>query len=140
MSVRVLVIGSGLRTVGGEQAQLGLRYIEDARTAPVYRLFSLEDRWAALVQDADRGTAVAGELVEVPEERLAEIAAGEPDGIALGPIELEDGRTVLAAQGAAAFLDQHAKDITVHGGFAAYLAARDGDAHGSGDAGTTGEP
>ena len=118
-----LVIGSALRSVSNAQAEHGLRFLEEARTAPRYRLYSLEDRWAALVPDDERGIAVPGELVEVADELWDSIVATEPPGIVPGPVELEDGRMVTAALGDEAYLDRHGKDITSYGGFAAYLAA-----------------
>ena len=60
----VLVIGSALRSMGFDQAAAGLTFIEEARTAPRYRLYSLEERWAALVPVEEGGVSVAGELVE----------------------------------------------------------------------------
>jgi hypothetical protein len=119
----VLVIGSALREVCGDQAALGLEFVAEARTAPRYRLYSLEDRWAALVPAEEGGISVPGELVELPEGRWEEILATEPPGITPGPVELEDGRMVTAALGDPAYLDEHGLEITEHGGFAAYLRA-----------------
>jgi gamma-glutamylaminecyclotransferase len=117
----VLVIGSALREVCGDQAALGLEFVAEARTAPRYRLYSLEDRWAALVPVDEGGISVPGELVELPEQRWAEILATEPPGITPGPVELDDGRMVTAALGDPGYLEEHGRDITAHGGFAAYL-------------------
>jgi hypothetical protein len=119
----MLAIGSALREVCGDQAALGLRFLEEARTAPRYRLFALEDRFAALVPTDKGGISVPGELVEIDDERWPELVATEPEGIDPGPIELEDGRTVTAALGDEAYLTEHGVEITEHGGFAAYLRA-----------------
>ena len=107
----VLVIGSALREVCGDQAALGLTFVGEIRTAPRYRLYALDDRFAALVEDAERGIAVPGELVEVADERWEDIAASEPPGITPGPVELEDGRTVIAALGDPAHLAEHGVPI-----------------------------
>jgi gamma-glutamylcyclotransferase (GGCT)/AIG2-like uncharacterized protein YtfP len=119
----MLAIGSALREVCGDQAALGLRFLEEARTAPRYRLFALEDRFAALVPTDEGGISVPGELVEIDDEHWPELVATEPQGIDPGPIELEDGRTVTAALGDEAYLTEHGVEITGHGGFAAYLRA-----------------
>jgi hypothetical protein len=121
--VKLLVIGSALREVCGDQAALGLRFVEEARTAPRYRLFALADRYAALVPAEDGGISVPGELVELDDERWPEILATEPEGIDPGPVELEDGSVVTAALGDEAYLSEHGVEITEHGGFAAYLRA-----------------
>ncbi len=117
----VLVIGSALRSRGVDQEALGLTFVEETRTAPKYRLYSLEERWAALVEDAELGVSVAGELVAVDEARWPELVATEPPGITPGPVELADGRTVTAALGDARHVEAHGVEITEFGGFAAYL-------------------
>jgi hypothetical protein len=121
--MELLVIGSALREVCGDQAALGLRFLREARTAPRYRLFALDDRFAALVPSAASGISVPGELVELDDARWDEILATEPEGIEPGPVELDDGSTVTAALGDEAFLAEHGVEITGHGGFAAYLRA-----------------
>ena len=123
MPMLMLAIGSALREVCGDQAALGLRFIEEARTAPRYRLFALDDRFAALVETSEGGISVPGELVEIDDERWPELLATEPEGITPGPVELEDGRVVTAALGDADYLGEHGVEITAYGGFAAYLRA-----------------
>jgi gamma-glutamylcyclotransferase (GGCT)/AIG2-like uncharacterized protein YtfP len=121
--VKLLVIGSGLRELCADQAALGLKFLEPVRTAPKYRLYSIDDAYAALVEDAQGGAAIAGELVEVAEERLAALVAGEPPGTVQAPVELEDGRVVSAACAQTGALTGDVKDITAYGGFAAYRRA-----------------
>jgi gamma-glutamylcyclotransferase (GGCT)/AIG2-like uncharacterized protein YtfP len=118
------VIGSALREVCGDQAALGLTFIEEARTAPRYRLYSLDDRFAALIEDERAGISVPGELVEVDEGRLEELLASEPPGVGQAAVELDDGRVVSAAFADPSLLPADARDITGFGGFAAYLSAR----------------
>jgi allophanate hydrolase len=117
--MRLLVIGSALRELCGDQAALGLQFLETARTAPRYRLYSIDDAYAALVEDAEAGAVIAGELVEVAPERLEELLAGEPPGVVQAPVELEDGRVVSAAFAQPSAV-AGALEITAHGGFAAY--------------------
>jgi len=121
--MELLVIGSALREVCGDQAALGLRFVEEARTAPRYRLFALDDRYAALVETDAGGISVPGELVELDDARWPELLATEPEGIDPGPVELDDGRAVTAALGDERFLTEHGVEITEHGGFADYLRA-----------------
>jgi hypothetical protein len=123
--MQLLAIGSALREVCGDQAALGLTFVEEARTAPKYRLYSIDDRHAALVKDEEHGISVPGEIVEIADERWEEILASEPPAVTQAPIELVDGRVVTGAvgdPGDEAFA--HARDITEYGGFAAYLRAR----------------
>lgn len=107
--------------MGFDQEAAGLTFVEEARTAPKYRLYSLEEKWAALVPTDDGGVSVAGELAEISDERWDEIVATEPSGIVPGPIELDDGREVMAALGDPEHMGRHAVEITELGSFAAYL-------------------
>jgi hypothetical protein len=121
--VKLLVIGSGLREICGDQPALGLMYLEAVRTAPRYRLYSIDDAYAVLVEDRMEGAAIAGELVEVADDRLAELVASEPPGVVQAPVELEDGRVVSAACAQTGALSGSVVEITAYGGFAAYRRA-----------------
>jgi hypothetical protein len=118
----VLAIGSAL--VSDEAERHGLRRLENVRTAPRYRIFAIEDKWAALVEDAERGISVPGALFEVPDEQWEALLAGEPPGLGQEPVELEDGRSVTAAFADLDHLERAGVEITEYGGFVAYLAAR----------------
>ena len=121
--MRILAIGSALRAICADQAALGLTFVEEAWTAPKYRLYSIDASHAALVEDAAAGVSVRGELVDVDESRWEEILASEPPGVTQAPIELADGRVVTAATGDPARMSAAARDITAYGDFAAYVEA-----------------
>ena len=118
------MIGSALREVCEDQAALGLTFIEEAWTAPRYRLYSVDDSHAALVEDAEQGVSVRGELVDIPDDRWEEILASEPPGITQKPVELLDGRLVTSAVGDAEQMAARGREITAFGDFAAYLRSR----------------
>ena len=122
--MRILAIGSALREVCGDQAALGLTFVEEARTAPKYRLYSIDDRHAALVEDEQHGISVPGEIVEIADDCWEEIRARAPPGVTQAPVELSDGRVVTAAFGDPEQIAAGAREITEFGGFAAYLRAR----------------
>lgn len=89
----VFVAGSGLRAVIGGQEAAGLRFIREVRTVPSYRLHVVQGRFAALVEVAEGGIAVQGELCELDDQRLEAILANEPPGVGQLPVKLEDGTT-----------------------------------------------
>jgi gamma-glutamylcyclotransferase (GGCT)/AIG2-like uncharacterized protein YtfP len=117
----LLVIGSALREVCESQAALGLTFVEEAWTAPKYRLYSVDDSHAALVEDTENGVSVRGELVDIADDRWEEILASEPPGVTQKPVELLDGRLVMAAFGDPEQIAARGREITVFGDFAAYL-------------------
>ncbi len=116
----VLVIGSALRSLGVDQAALGLTFREETRTAARYRLYAVADRYAALLEDGTTGRSIVGELVEVADARFDEIVSLEPPGITQGPVELADGRVVSGALGDPRLMATEGLEITSFGGFAAY--------------------
>jgi hypothetical protein len=124
--VRLLAIGSALRAICGDQAALGLTFVEEAWTAPKYRLYSVDGTHAALVEDEADGVSVRGEIVDVDDGRWEEILASEPPGITQAPVELEDGRVVSGAVGDLAQLAGRARDISAFGDFTAYVEAERG--------------
>jgi gamma-glutamylcyclotransferase (GGCT)/AIG2-like uncharacterized protein YtfP len=122
--MRLLALGSALRTICGDQAALGLTFVEEARTAPKYRLYSVDGTHAALVEDETGGVSVRGEIVDVDDGRWEEILASEPPGITQAPVELADGRIVSGAVGDLAQLAGRTEDISSFGDFAAWVEAQ----------------
>ena len=101
----------------------GATFVREARTAPVYRLWSIDDRHPAMVRVAAGGAAVAVEVWSVPAAGLVEILLKEPPGLAIGKVRLEDGGEVLGVLGEP-ILCEGQREITAHGGWRAYVAAR----------------
>jgi allophanate hydrolase len=98
--------------------------VETVRTAPRYRLFEVDGRWPALVEDDD-GVEIAAELYDLDEPHVARLTELEPPGWSRGPAELADGRRVDAFLGEAS-LRERGRDVSEHGGWAAYRATRTG--------------
>lgn len=104
----------------------GAEFVRETTTAPTYRLWSIGDRHPAMVRATTGGVAVAVEVWSVPPEGLAGILLQEPPGLSIGKVRLGDGTEVLGVLGEPALCEGR-REITSHGGWRAYLAARDGD-------------
>ncbi|SRR5713226_4074439 len=102
----------------------GAEFIEEVRTAPRYRLYSIGDRYPAMIRDDANGISVAAELYRVPDDAWPGIRDAEPPGLYRGPVELEDGRMVEGMLGGEKFVARNGTDISGHGGWSAYLARR----------------
>ena len=112
----------------------GARFVSEASTAPRYRLFSIGDVHPGMVEaEAGDGVAVAGELYELDLEHLERLIAGEPPGLGIAVVELEDGTRSLGVFWVASEMPETAIDISEHGGWRAYRSTT--TAH-SGRAGT----
>ncbi|MFC7182549.1 amidase family protein, partial [Kitasatospora paranensis] len=122
--VRLAVFGAHLtgQPLNGQLSALGGRFTADIATAPTYRLYALptEPAKPGLVRVAQDGATIAGELWELPAAGLGALLAALPRPMALGPVELADGRQVTGFLCEPAAL-AGARDITATGGWAAHL-------------------
>ena len=116
-----VIYGTFVRGQPGHANLDGARFVEPVETAPRYRLFEIDGRWPALIEDED-GVAVAAELYEIDEPHLARLAELEPRDWNRGSVELADGRRAEAFLGAEA-LRARGLDVSEHGGWAAYRAS-----------------
>ena len=107
----------------GEALLEGASFVERARTAPRYRLFSL-DGFPVLVEDAERGHALGVQVWEVPDDLWATILATEPPEMYGAAVELDDGRKVETLLGTPAFVaTRRGVEVSEYGSWAAYRAA-----------------
>jgi gamma-glutamylcyclotransferase (GGCT)/AIG2-like uncharacterized protein YtfP len=118
-----LIYGTFMRGQPGHGNLDGASFVEPVETAPRYRLFEVDGRWPALVEDDD-GVAIAAELYEIELDHVARLAELEPPGWERAPVELADGRRVDAFL-AAPELRARGVDVSVHGGWAVYRASRE---------------
>ncbi|WP_088344645.1 MULTISPECIES: allophanate hydrolase [Rhodomicrobium] len=125
--VAVAVVGAHLSglPLNHELKDLGARFLEEAATAEIYRLFALETRpeKPGLIRVPHGGGAsIALELWALSFENFGRFVASVPSPMAIGTISLADGRQVkgfLAETEAVA----NAEDITHFGGWRAFLAS-----------------
>jgi len=99
----------------------GATFVRETTTAPAYRLWSIGDRYPAMVRVSAGGAAIVLEVWSVPAAALASILANEPDGLTIGKVKLADESTVLAVLGEPAACEGQ-KEITAFGGWRAYIA------------------
>jgi gamma-glutamylcyclotransferase (GGCT)/AIG2-like uncharacterized protein YtfP len=102
----------------------GGEFLEEAVTAPVYRLYSIGGAHPGMFEVAEGGVAIAGELYRVSPDVWRHVAAGEPAGLHKGPVRLADGRTVEGILFPREQAEGRHPDISDHGDWRAYLASR----------------
>ena len=98
---------------------VGATFVREAVTAPVYRLWSIDDQYPAMLRVTAGGAAIALEVWAVPQVHLGTILRQEPPGLCIGTILLADGSTVLGVLGEA-YVCEGKRDITAWGGGRAY--------------------
>jgi carbamate kinase len=131
-SAAVLVAVNGTLMRGLElnpnMIEAGAVFEREATTAPEYRIWSIGDKYPAMVRVKDgSGAGVSLEVWSVPRGGMAQIFLKEPPGLTLGKVRLEDGSMVIGLLGEPA-LTMGQREITQFGGWRAYLAATKGTA------------
>jgi hypothetical protein len=124
-AVLVAVNGTLMRglELNGNLLRAGARFVREACTSPQYRLYSIGDVHPAMLRVAAGGGVIALELWEMPAPALADILLAEPAGLSIGKVVLADGSEVLGVLGEP-WLCEGRMDITRHGGWRSYLAAK----------------
>ena len=102
--------------------EAGATFVREAKTAPLYRLWSINDRYPGMIRVNEGGAAIALEVWEVDGPGLIRILTQEPPGLTVGRILLEDETELLGIL-AEPYLTQDQRDITMYGGWRAYTAS-----------------
>jgi gamma-glutamylaminecyclotransferase len=118
------ICGSALRGQP-DHGNLGdARFVREAKTKPLYRLHSVEDKHPGIYEAGDGGVSIAGEVYELTDEQHANLIASEPPNLYEAPVQLEDGGSVNAMIYPRQLIEQRGyEDISHYGGWAAYKAA-----------------
>lgn len=101
----------------------GAEFVCETTTAPVYRLWSIDDVHPAMVRVRQGGVAIALEVWAVPAPGLIQVLQQEPPGLCIGKVTLENGDSVLGVLGEP-ILCEGQREITEYGGWRAYLKAK----------------
>ena len=98
-------------------------FIKESQTEKAYRLFSIDDKYPAMVKDA-KGSAIDVELYEISEQGMQDVLSKEPEGLTIKEITLIDGSKVQGVVGLP-FIIENRKEITKYGGWRNYLAHKE---------------
>jgi gamma-glutamylaminecyclotransferase len=118
------ICGSALRGQPDHQNLGDAKFVREAKTKPLYRLHSVEDKHPGIYEVGEGGVAIAGEVYELTDEQHRALLASEPPNLYEAPIQLEDGGTANAMIYPRALIEERGyPDISHHGGWAAYKAS-----------------
>ncbi|PHQ67596.1 MAG: glutamyl-tRNA amidotransferase [Sneathiella sp.] len=102
---------------------VGAFFVKETKTAPEYRIWTINEIHPAMQRVLDNGAAIDLEVWDVPLSGLSSILLQEPAGLCIGKVTLADGEVVLGVLGEAALCDGKT-EITVFGGWRAYMALK----------------
>lgn len=125
--VELAVNGTLMRGLELEKNLLNVnaKFVREAKTKKCYRLWSIRDKNPAMIRvsPADpQAVQVDVEVWNVPCAGVAMILAGEPEGLSIGKVFLEDGMTVLGVIGEPELV-KGMREISRFGGWRGYIAS-----------------
>lgn len=101
----------------------GAVFVNETTTAPVYRLWSINDAYPAMQRDETAGGSIQVEVWEVTPDGLFEVLQREPPGLCIGRVELANGELVFGVL-AEPYICEGQPEITAYGGWKAYVQTR----------------
>jgi gamma-glutamylcyclotransferase (GGCT)/AIG2-like uncharacterized protein YtfP len=122
--VVLFVNGTLMRGLALHQNLAGAELLGEVRTAPVYRLYSIDDVHPGMFEVDSGGVSVAGELYRVPLDVLRRVEEGEPPHLYRGPVRLEDGFVVQGILYPRERAEALHRDISAFADWRAYRAAQ----------------
>ena len=99
--------------------EVNAQFLKESRTERAYRLFSINDKYPAMIKDAG-GAAIEVELYSLEYQGLETILSKEPPGLTIDKIRLIDGSEAFGVVGLP-FIIVDQKEITSYGGWRNYL-------------------
>lgn len=102
--------------------ELGAVFLEESLTAPLYRLWSIDDQYPAM-QRRSKGEQIFLEIWSIESSNIGELLSREPVGLSVGKILLADNREVLGVLGES-YLCEGKLEITRFRGWREYKGLR----------------
>eukprot|EP01102_Stenamoeba_stenopodia_P018938 TRINITY_DN702_c0_g2_i5.p1 TRINITY_DN702_c0_g2~~TRINITY_DN702_c0_g2_i5.p1 ORF type:complete len:136 (-),score=31.54 TRINITY_DN702_c0_g2_i5:177-584(-) len=102
----------------------GAVFLREDKTAPVYRLWTVDDKYPGMLHvnsDDKTGASIDLEVWEVDAAGLVSILSKEPPGLSIGNVQLQDGTWIFGVL-AEPYAVQNKREITSLGGWRNYIA------------------
>ena len=111
--MRGLELNKNLLAVGAE-------FVREDVTCPGYRLWSINDKYPAMIRDLTGEGGIHLEIWKLSPEALVTVLQQEPPGLCIGKIQLQNGESVLGVLGEPHIIEGQT-EITVWGGWREYI-------------------
>lgn len=122
----VFICGSALRGQPDHVNLQNAKFVQEAKTAPRYRLHSVQNGWHPGIYEVEtEGVAIIGELYAMTAEQYEHLVSTEPPHMYPEAILLDSGDEAIAMLYPKALIDEHGwPDISHFGSWAAYKATQ----------------
>ena len=94
-------------------------FIREDATQPVYRLWSIDDQFPAMVRVSEGGVSITLEVYALNTEGFVAVLQREPVGLSVAHVQLLGGDNLLGVVGEPILCEQR-REITAYGGWRAY--------------------
>ena len=105
--------------------EAGAAFLEETHTAQADRLWSIQDRYPAMVRDTKGGKRIQVEVWRLSAEEIAPLLEREPPGLCIGQVLLGSDEKVLGVLGEP-WVCEGQREITEWGGWRAYVNRESG--------------
>lgn len=123
-TIRFFICGSALRGQPDHGILEGTRFLQAVKTAPEYRMHSVDGRHPAIYRVPSGGVSILGELYELSGEQHAALLAQEPPGLYEEQVSLDNGSSARAMLFPRDVVDDRGYvDVSEFGGWAAFKAS-----------------
>ena len=122
--MELFVNGTLMRGLALHDNLKGAEYVGTVRTAPRYRLYSIDDVHPGMFEVQEDGVSVTGELYRLTDAIWARVEAGEPPHLYCGPVRLEDGRVTKGILYPRELAEGRFRDISDFGDWRAYIGTK----------------
>lgn len=99
--------------------EVNASFIKESKTENAYRLYSINDRYPAMIKD-EKGAYIDVEVYELTNEAMQVVLSKEPEGLTIKKIRLIDGQEVYGVVGLPSII-KDGKEITSYGGWRNYI-------------------
>jgi len=101
----------------------GAEFLFETRTTDDYRLWSIDDKYPGMLKTIPpaKGKAIIAEVWELDAHGLLAVLEGEPPGLTIGRVQLQDGSSVFGVL-AERWVVEGQREITEFGGWREYVS------------------
>jgi len=124
MAVELFVNGTLMRGLALNKNLEGAEFLGEFKTAPSYRLYTIDDVHPGMFEVDEGGVAVVGEMYRMSDEIWRRVENGEPPHLYCGPVNLDDGRIVDGILFPREIAEAKHNDISDFGDWRKYMASK----------------
>ena len=122
---RLAVNGTLMRgfSLNKNLVSVGAQFLYETKTTDDYRLWTIHDRYPGMLKTTPpvKGQSITVEVWELDADGLVSVLEGEPPGLTIGRVQLQEGMSVFSVL-AEPWIVEGQREITEYGGWREYVS------------------